>query len=792
MSALDLPQFFYVNAVWGPEYTDVFTRLSIPALLAARNLPALPNLAVSEFLIYTTLEDERRIRAHPVYGRLRELVEVVFLPLEITIEHKYDLMNRAHRDAILRARTCGYCIFLAPDALLSNGMLARLYELCLAGRRVVAGFGPRLNQEAVIDELVARADYVEGAPLELPARDLVALAMRHLHQDSRDHFVESPRFPKKPYCCVWPGPDGDGMLVRAIGLHPYLFDCRLVAPDADLENATIDHNLMPRFVTDFNEFYVETDSDNFNIYGLTPRSVRAKPGAANRLASEDLSLWLLRNHYSFLNRASFAYPIKFHTRPLSAPWDELVRKTQEFAISVIDPSRSLADWTRIGYAIRSAPPAVAANKSEKAPVPLDENPAPVFRAMPETGHADLSQVPFFYTFAIWGQKYVDYFARWAIPTLLAPNNLPALPNLAVSKVVIATTVEDEKRLRDKAEFRMLERFIEVEIIHLPAMALQSDKYAGLRMGHSRGSELATGRGFAVFLGPDAIYPDGMFIALYRHAAEGKQVVVGMGPRVAEERIAEELSQAGRLDHAEPLVVPPREAAALLMRHMHEDVRRLRWSSPLFASTPYMCVWDIGGGDGLLVRPFSLHPYIVDYRDTIGGRRSPEHGAVIDGTFVADCLVTWDKIHQVTDSDEFVVLSITPANAVDFAREVNPEPFSTLAVWARRADITMLHRAYFMNALKIHTGDLDERWRQLEQETLDIAYRVLSPLAAPVRSEIALDEPRLAAFARFSVIFNELFDAQFQAALERSMSPRRVVAAARRALYNRLRRLVLRR
>ena len=106
MLALDLPRFFFVNAVWGPEYVDVFTRVSIPALLAARNLPALPNLAVSEFLIYTTPEDERRIRAHPAYGRLRELVEVVFLPLEITIEHKYDLMKRAHSNAILRHATC--------------------------------------------------------------------------------------------------------------------------------------------------------------------------------------------------------------------------------------------------------------------------------------------------------------------------------------------------------------------------------------------------------------------------------------------------------------------------------------------------------------------------------------------------------------------------------------------------------------------------------------------------------------------------------------------------------------
>jgi hypothetical protein len=37
---------------------------------------------------------------------------------------------------------------------------------------------------------------------------------------------------------------------------------------------------------------------------------------------------------------------------------------------------------------------------------------------------------------------------------------------------------------------------------------------------------------------------------------------------------------------------------------------------------------------------------------------------------------------------------------------------------------MLHRTYFMNAIKMHVGDLDDRWTQLEQETLKIAYDIM--------------------------------------------------------------------
>lgn len=766
MPTLEKPRFFIVNAVWGAEYVDVFTRISIPALLASDNLPALPNLSESEFLIFTTEQDEERIRAQPIYRALERLINVVFLPLEITTEHKYDLMKRAHSMAIRRARAVGgYCLFLAPDALTSNGMLTRLYELCIAGRRVVAGFGPRLNQEEAVAELIRHPTYREGEPLDLAPRDLVALAMRHLHSDFLAHFVDSSNFPQKPYCCAWRSPEGDGMLVRSLGFHPYLFDCRLVSEDGDLENATIDHNLIPRFVFDLNSFYVETDSDNFSIYGLTPGTVSAKPHAPGCIGREQLSLWLLRNEYAFMNRASFAYPIRFHAQPMGGTWDELVRETQEFALDVIDPSRSLLDWTRIGYSIRrSATTQILSQPSEIPPLPHDRAIITVNLPPSVVAYSDLAQTPFFYTIAIWGQRYVDYFARWAIPSLLAPNNLPALPNLTVSKFLIATTAEDERRIREKPEFRMLERFIEVEFAHFPAMQTHSDKYAGLRIGHSWGARCAMGKGFALFLGPDAIYPDGMFTALYRRAAEGKEVVVGMGPRVTEESVVAELARTDRIDKCEPLIVPPREAAALLLRHMHEDVRRLRWSSPLFAPTPYMCVWDIGGGDGLLIRPFSLHPYIVDYRAMVGGRGSPEQGSVIDGTYTADCLFTWDKVHQVTDSDEFVVLSITPANSVDFGREVNPNPFVTLARWARRSDITMLHRLYFMQALKVHVGDLDERWRQLEQETLEIAYRILS---TAIGNEQALSDGSVTAqeTVMLDIMFNERFGAAFQEAFD---------------------------
>src|SRR5467141_1771177 len=58
------------------------------------------------------------------------------------------------------------------------------------------------------------------------------------------------------------------------------------------------------------------------------------------------------------------------------------------------------------------------------------------------------------------------------------------------------------------------------------------------------------------------------------------------------------------------------------------------------------------------------------------------------------------------------------------RTMSERPTRALSQRLQRPDITILHRTYFMNAIKFHSGDLDDRWVQLEQETLKIAYDVV--------------------------------------------------------------------
>ena len=730
--------FYFVNVVWGADYVSLFVRFSIPTLLSARNLPSLPNREVSEFLIITTSEDAERIRNSAIFPLLSRYIKVVFLPITITAEHKYDLMTLGHRMAVEHVDRRGFCVFLSPDALVSDGTLQRLFDLVVGGRRVIAGFGPRVDEERFLAEVHKLPQYRDGEPLSLPTRQLVEMTMQCLHSDTKHHFVDCPYFPEKPYACIWPGPQGDGMLVRSLNLHPYVFDCRLIGEGDNIANLTIDWYLIPRFVTDWNDFYVEKDSDQFCIVGTTPAGLKAKPRKRNCLDAETLSIWLLRNRYALINRTSFLYPILFHSRPLTQEWETLKRHTGEFALDVVDPNRATRDFTLLGHSV--SPQSRKSNAKSQPRISNMNNISEghLAKEVTMTGETLASEpeqdpIPFVYGFSVWGEKYVDYLCRIALSSMLSPRNIPALVNNDVSSILIATTPADEKKIRSRDIFRLLTRFINVEFSYLPqedeklpTVTDRDKKYHLLSQGHSMAADRAVGRGCALFLGPDAIYSDGMFSRLYQLVLLGKEVVVGMGPRVNEETVVPELTNRGLLLEGEPLVLQPRPAVDLLLRHLHEDARLLRWSSPLFPQVPYMCIWDVGGGDGILLRCFSLHPYLIDYRNIVGYRGHPHEMSAVDASFLVDSLIPWDKIHQVTDSDDFIVLSLTPMRQRDFSGDMKSDRWAALTLSSRRHDITMLHHSYFMNAIKMHSGGLDTRWKQLEQETLKIAYTILSP------------------------------------------------------------------
>src|SRR5438034_2153117 len=76
-----------ITMAWGERYIDELVSLTLPALLAPNNLPALARLFPCELVIVTEAAWFGWLRQHPVFARLRQHCEIDLRPID-------DLVNQ--------------------------------------------------------------------------------------------------------------------------------------------------------------------------------------------------------------------------------------------------------------------------------------------------------------------------------------------------------------------------------------------------------------------------------------------------------------------------------------------------------------------------------------------------------------------------------------------------------------------------------------------------------------------------------------------------------------------------
>jgi hypothetical protein len=179
-----------------------------------------------------------------------------------------------------------------------------------------------------------------GRIFALPPRKMAELILRHLHVITSQYDVRSNLYPRQASVCLWGVPNGDGFLVRALCMHPYLFDTRLVTPGFDLHNCTLDWSLIPRALQDPNGYYVVTDSDQLCVCGLQPEGAVETP-PRNSFDAGKVARYLIETGCPYLNRNHLLYGVKFHVGDIDDSWVKLERDSYETALDVIDPGRAL-------------------------------------------------------------------------------------------------------------------------------------------------------------------------------------------------------------------------------------------------------------------------------------------------------------------------------------------------------------------------------------------------------------------------------------------------------------------
>jgi len=333
-----------------------------------------------------------------------------------------------------------------------------------------------------------------------------------------------------------------------------------------------------------------------------------------------------------------------------------------------------------------------------------------------TNPSTYSEPRFFFLMPVWGITHIDYLLTYGLPTLLSPNNLPWLPNRALSQFIFITRSDDEKRIRASNLFKKLEALIPVKFLFLnfyQGDRLQKFDQLGeaLRLGASE----ALGRGHCLFFHPDGLYSDGMVKHLYGIARSGKKACVTHGPNAAIEKIVPYLRERNMLTFDEVNPMAPRVLARALMDNLHPDMTTHCLGNPNYPVDPYMGFWPSPKFDGALFRFVSLHPWLVDLSHL---SEIVEFGA-IDHNFIRLHGFLWSDIHVEVDSDNILAVGLKPENE----RNAIPNPgitYSPAANLARAMEGYSYCRYinfFFFHGLKVHTGDLDQDWYKFEVANL---------------------------------------------------------------------------
>ncbi|NNN20351.1 MAG: hypothetical protein HKL84_10970 [Acidimicrobiaceae bacterium] len=315
----------FVNVVWGEEFTRLFLDAALPNSMSPGNLGAFVDDEDCIYRLYTTPTDASVVRNADGFKLLTRLVSTEVIEFTGLDEgDRYEQLIRCHRDALLRAHADDAAvIFLAPDALLSDGSLGRLRELIADDIPVVAIPGPRVTIETFLSDFLRDYMDAESQSASIASRELVGLAHEHLHDSAKSLFWDAEKFAVWPANIYWRMPESGEFLIRAFHMHPLMI--RRI-PDDFVIDGVIDGAFIASVCPDPDDIYVVTDSDEIALVEMTSSdgiTVIEPLGPASEIAVAEWAVHATNTHHrSFVNR-----PIYFHSSELSPEWDRVAEES---------------------------------------------------------------------------------------------------------------------------------------------------------------------------------------------------------------------------------------------------------------------------------------------------------------------------------------------------------------------------------------------------------------------------------------------------------------------------------
>ena len=276
--------------VWGSAYTRCLIEIGLPALLAPGNLPALGRHEGNLCHIVTTADDRAAIECASVFRPLADVIDVRFETIDSVCkvsEDRHAWQSYCYRIGMAAANERGAAmVFLNPDVVVADGGLNSLVMLLHRGKRAVQVLGIRLVKETVVPALISQFTSKDRTQLIITPRQLIALAMAHLHPLTKMHLYDAPECDLVPSALFW-RVGLEGMVARCFHLHPMLVHPRV---SNAAFSTTIDDDYLRAACPSPDDEHVVVDSDEFCACELSGLE-RGSKGLSRMEPDNDVAQW---------------------------------------------------------------------------------------------------------------------------------------------------------------------------------------------------------------------------------------------------------------------------------------------------------------------------------------------------------------------------------------------------------------------------------------------------------------------------------------------------------------------
>ncbi len=327
---------------------------------------------------------------------------------------------------------------------------------------------------------------------------------------------------------------------------------------------------------------------------------------------------------------------------------------------------------------------------------------------------------------VWGKTYIARFASLALPSFLAPGNLPALAEATDLEVVVMTRRDDIAHFENHAAFRRLRAICPVQFVEIDDLIATSIYGVTLTLAYIR-PIIACGRDMLnthfVFMNADFVLADGSLRALSKHILAGRSIVLGPSFRATAEAVEPHLERMVDTDSG-VLAVPPRQMVALSLAHPHPTTMAKIVNQTFCHSIhPNQFFWQVDK-QTLLGRYYLIFMLCLKPERVIG-----TINCYCDYSFIPEMCPSGDET-AMNDSDDFFMLELQERTQETSLLQLGRAPDNVIArslqYWT-----TAEHRRAAGHDIIFHSGEIPAEIEAAKLEAQAFVNRIRKKLGRPV-------------------------------------------------------------